>query len=198
MLKSYYEADNVASVATIAPVYGEEDTKVSEDSISTDSVTINGSCTLQNSEILANLAIKFSHLSQLQQQQVSSLLLEFVDLFLDTPGRTSCVHHNVEVMGATSIKQHPYPVNPVKLQFLRKEVDYILGNGIIELSSSEWSSPCVLVPKSNEAYHFCTDYRKVNAVTKSDSYSIPRIEDCIDRIGVSKFVSKFDLLKGYW
>ena len=95
MLKSYYETDNVASVSTIAPVYGEEDTKVSEDSISTDSVTISGSCTLQNSEILANLAIKLSHLSQLQQQQVSSLLLEFFDLFSDTPGRTSCVYHDV-------------------------------------------------------------------------------------------------------
>ena len=66
MLKSYYEADNVASVATIAPVYGEEATKVSEDSISTNSVTISGgSCTSQNSEILANMAIKLSHLSQL-------------------------------------------------------------------------------------------------------------------------------------
>ena len=58
MLKSYYEADNVAIVATIASVYGEEDTKVSEDSISTDIVMISGSCTLQNSEILANLVIK--------------------------------------------------------------------------------------------------------------------------------------------
>ena len=76
-------------------------------------------------------------------------------------------------MGATLIKQHPYLVNPVKLQFLRKEVGYMLGNGIIELCSSEWSSPCVLVPKSNGAYHFCMDYRKVNAVTKSDSYQIP-------------------------
>jgi len=29
-------------------------------------------------------------------------------------------------------------------------------------------------------------------------YPIPRVEDCIDRIGVTKFVSKFDLQKGYW
>ena len=79
MLKSYYEADNVASLATIAPVYGEEDTTVSENSIPTDNVTISGSCTLQNSEILATLAVKLSHLSWLQQLQVSSLLLEFVD-----------------------------------------------------------------------------------------------------------------------
>ena len=33
---------------------------------------------------------------------------------------------------------------------------------------------------------------------KTDSYPIPRIDDCIDKIGNAKFVSKFDLLKGYW
>ena len=41
-------------------MYGEEDTKVSENSISTDSVTISSSCTLQNLEILATLAMKLS------------------------------------------------------------------------------------------------------------------------------------------
>lgn len=34
--------------------------------------------------------------------------------------------------------------------------------------------------------------------SKTDSYTIPRIDDCIDKIGNAKFVSKFDLLKGYW
>ena len=38
----------------------------------------------------------------------------------------------------------------------------------------------------------------MNAVTKTDSYPIPRIDDCIDKTGPAKFVSKFDLLKGYW
>jgi len=45
---------------------------------------------------------------------------------------------------------------------------------------------------------FCTDFHKVNAVTKADSYPLPRIEDCIDRVGHSCYVIKFDLLKGYW
>ena len=33
---------------------------------------------------------------------------------------------------------------------------------------------------------------------KTDSFPIPRVDDCIDRIGNAKYVSKFDLLKGYW
>ena len=43
-----------------------------------------------------------------------------------------------------------------------------------------------------------TDLRKVNQCTKTDSYPIPRIEDCIDKIGNVKFDSKLDLLKGSW
>ncbi len=38
----------------------------------------------------------------------------------------------------------------------------------------------------------------MNSVTKSDSFPLPRIKDYIDQVGVAKFVSKFDLLKGYW
>ena len=63
--------------------YGEEDTTVSEDSIFTDSVMISGSCTFQNLEIHANLAIKLSHLSQLQHQQVSSKAVASVDYPID-------------------------------------------------------------------------------------------------------------------
>ena len=44
----------------------------------------------------------------------------------------------------------------------------------------------------------CTDYRKVNSVTKTDTFPIPRIDDCIDNIGQAKYVTKFDLLKGFW
>ena len=34
--------------------------------------------------------------------------------------------------------------------------------------------------------------------TKSDSFPILRIDDYIDKIGHAKFVSKLDLLKGFW
>ena len=44
----------------------------------------------------------------------------------------------------------------------------------------------------------CTDYRKVNYCTKTDTFPKPRIDDSRDKIGQSKFVSKFDLLKGFW
>jgi len=52
----------------------------------------------------------------------------------------------------------------------------------------------LLVPKPNNTSRFCTDFRKVNAVTKPDSFPLPRMDDCVDRLGSAVFVSKIDLL----
>ncbi|KAK3095181.1 hypothetical protein FSP39_011146 [Pinctada imbricata] len=123
---------------------------------------------------------------------------EYTTIFPDVPKKTNASHHDVIVGDASPIKQHPYRLNPIKLQYMRKEIQYMLENDIIEPSNSDWSSPCILVPKPDGTYRLCTDFRKVNSVTKTDSYPIPRIDDCIDKIGSAKFVSKFDLLKGYW
>ena len=47
--------------------------------------------------------------------------------------------------------------------------------------------------KADKSPRFCTDYRKVNRVTKPDAFPLPRV----DQVGSAQFVSKFDLLKGY-
>ena len=44
----------------------------------------------------------------------------------------------------------------------------MLKNDIIEESLlSNWSSPCILVPKHDGGFRFCTDFRKVNGKAKS-------------------------------
>ena len=86
----------------------------------------------------------------------------------------------------------------MKQKALQDEIDYLLKNDFIEPSQSNWSSPCILVPKADGTCHMCTDYQKVNNVTKSNTFPIPCMDDCIDRIGNAKYVTNFDLLKGFW
>ena len=70
-------------------------------------------------------------------------------------------------------------------------------NDFVEPSQSDWSSPCILVPKPDGTFRMSTDYRKVNTVTKTDSFLVPRIDDCIDNISQAKYVTKLDLLNGF-
>jgi len=123
---------------------------------------------LKNSEALSNLEQKLIHLPVQEQVVLKELLSDFAVLFPDVPGRTTIAVHDVDVGDTRPIKQHPYRVNPVKLKLMREEVDYMVQNGIIEPSQSQWSSPCVLVPKADGTYRFCTDFRKVNGVSRTD------------------------------
>ena len=154
---------------------------------------------LQNSDILHDLDQKLSHLDPDKKHELKQLILQYEHLFPDIPSRTDKIYHDVDIIeGAKPVKQHPYRLHPERQQYLRKEVKYLLDNDFIEPSQSEWSSPCILVPKSDGTFRMCTDYRKVNSVTKTDTFPIPRIDDCIDNIGHAKYVTKFDLLKGFW
>ena len=66
----------------------------------------------------------------------------------------------MDVSDAKPIKQHLYRSKTVKQQILKEEIQYLLENDFIEPSKSEWSSPCILVPKLDGSFRMCTDYRK--------------------------------------
>ena len=148
---------------------------------------------LQNSDILKDLDKKFSHLDQTQREELKMLILEYEHLFPDIPTRTEQIYHDVDIDCSKPITQHPYRMNPMKLQSLREDDQYLLANAFIEPSQSDLSSPFILVPKSDGTFRMCTDYRKVNSVTKTDSFPMPRMDDCIDNIGQAKYVTKFNL-----
>lgn len=141
---------------------------------------------------------KLDHLSSEQRHELSTLLSQHQDLFRTTPGRTSVIQHDVDVGEAKPIKQSPYRVNPNRAEIIKEELEYMLRWGLVEAASSEWSSPVTLVPKPDGSHRFCIDYRKVNAVTRKDSYPLPRVESCIDEVGRANFITKIDMLKGYW
>ena len=55
---------------------------------------------------------------------------------------------DVHVGDANPIKQHPYLSYSMKQQILKEEIQYLLENDFTEPSKSEWSSSCILVPKT--------------------------------------------------
>ena len=196
MLKPYVARE---SDSTPKPVLCSIEENVEKSEQLSEELNESDSCVkFSNSDVLANIEKKVSHLSPEQKVEIVSVIFGNRQLFSDTPGRTDLVDHDIDTGDNRSVKQHPYRANPFKMKILQDEIDYMMTNDIIEPSSSSWSSPCLLVPKPDKSYRFCTDYRKVNALSKTDSYPIPRIDDCIDRVGGARYVSKFDLLKGYW
>jgi hypothetical protein len=63
---------------------------------------------------------------------------------------------------------------------------------------SPWAAPIVLVLKKTGDTRLCVDFRKLNAITKKDSFPLPRIDDVLDLPQGQKYFSTLDLASGYW
>ena len=55
-----------------------------------------------------------------------------------------------------------------------------------------------MVKKKDGTLRFCVNYRKLNSLSQSDAYPMPRIDQLIDRLGQAKYVTTLDLTRGYW
>ena len=74
----------------------------------------------------------------------------------------------------------------------------MLNLDIIQPSRSPWVSLVILVEKKDGDVRFFVDYRKLNDVSKFDTYPMPRVEYVLEGMGSATIFSTLDLCKGYW
>ena len=73
----------------------------------------------------------------------------------------------------------------------------MISSGVTSRSQSEWASLVVLIPKPDGPLRFCVDYRLLNAMTVLDTYSIPRMDECLDSLGEANVFATLDCNSGY-
>lgn len=133
-------------------------------------------------------------------EAVQTILQEFQDVFAEPrglPPKRSCDHHIPLVDGAKPVFVRPYRYNPWQKDEIEKQVKEMLNSGVIQHSSSLFSSPALLVRKKDGTWRLCIDYRHLNAVTKKSKYPMPVIDELLDELSGAKFFSKLDLRAGY-
>lgn len=119
-----------------------------------------------------------SNLTPDQQTQLQALLDEYRDIFALSPselGRTNLVQHTIDTEGHAPIRLRPYRAPQVQKETIEKHIGDMLERNVIQPSVSPWASPVVLVSKPDGSTRFCCDFRKLNQVTKKDSYPLPLI-----------------------
>ena len=107
------------------------------------------------------------------------------------------MQHRIDTGNSVAIRQQPRRLPLAKQEETSAMIQKMLKDGIIEESTSPWSSPVVLVAKKDGSLRFCVDYRKLNNVTKKDSYPLPRIDGTLSTLAGSRWFSILDLRNGY-
>lgn len=100
-------------------------------------------------------------------------------------------NHIQTLQDASPVKMPFYRASPTIQKEIRKHVDDMLENDIIEPSNSVWHSPVVVVKKCSGEWRFAVDYRKLNKYTVPLSFPLPYIETVCDAVGDAKPVLLF-------
>ncbi|PVD32442.1 hypothetical protein C0Q70_07878 [Pomacea canaliculata] len=140
-----------------------------------------------------------ANVNQTWKDRFTNKLLTFTDVFNEKEFdfNMTDVVHDIELTPGPSITERPRPIPPQDLEEVRQHVQQLLHARIIKPSTTSFASPIVLVRK-NRALRMCVDYRRVNARTVRNSYSLPKIEQLFLTLSGAKVFTSIDLSKAYY
>ena len=154
------------------------------------------------------LTSKMQHLSHPQQQQATQLLTEFQDVFSlsnSKIGRANVTPFDVQLVHSTPIstplRRVPRHQQPIVKELLKHYQEL----GFIEHIDSPYRAATLLVQKKNIAnsahvtdrFRLVVDYRFLNNSLTDSGWPAPSIQQCLDSVAGSKFVSSIDFNSGY-
>ena len=158
--------------------------------------------TRNETTIPSQLNSLLEHLTKAQQEEISPVLLKHSSMF-DTSQPSVITNDNVSHRIPIQphhppIQSYPYRKAVKETQIINDQVKLMLDNHIIRPSSTPWSSPVVIIKKKDGSPRFCVDNRRLNSITERDVYPLLRIDDIVDRLAGSRFLTTLDLKAGYW
>ena len=122
--------------------------------------------------------------------QIQKFLKKNKDLFASVDselGHIDTVTMKIDTGNNPPIKLRPYRTPIQNRQVIEKTIDEMMGANIVHRSKSPWSFPVVIVDKKDGPKRFCVDFRKLNQITKPNSYPLPLIDDILALLGKAKY-----------
>lgn len=136
-------------------------------------------------------------LDEAERERFNALLQSNKDIFKAGGEPTPYAEHYINTGEHLPVALPPYRIAPARKQLLKAELDNLLEAGIIEECEGPWAAPIVLVPKSDGSMRLCVDYQRLNAITVSDAYPLPRMDDLLHAAKRTNYMSTIDLQAAY-
>jgi hypothetical protein len=136
-------------------------------------------------------------LSPSQQRKLEQLIGQYPDVLREELGLTHLMEYDIQLLDKTPFRLAPYRLAPPKMQYLREYIKKLLREGVIEPSSSDYSSPMFLVPKSAGGYRAVMDFRVLNKRIGIESVPLPDIHSAFHWFAKARYFTTLDLNQAY-
>ena len=145
---------------------------------------------IQNKNCETKLDLKDLDVPEQYRSNIEKLVLKNQDLFASKDsalGHTDTVKMQIDIRNNVPIKMKPYRT-PIKYrEVIDKAINEMLDADVIRRSRTPWSFPVIIVDKKDGSKRFYDDFRKLNQITKKNSYPLPLIDDILALLGKAKF-----------
>jgi hypothetical protein len=111
--------------------------------------------------------------------------------------QTRFATHDLQLTCEKPFRLPPYRYSAEKKKAIQQQLTEVLAYGIIEATSSPYSSPIVMVAKKDGRYRFCVDYQRLNRITEDSAQPLPVIHEVFKDLGNATMFSTLDLRSGY-
>src|SRR6266542_2195958 len=139
------------------------------------------------------------------KEMLDEILNEYDDVVSKGPhdiGNCTQVKHDIMLTDERPIKRKQSPRSAKENEWIKGQIDEMLKNGVIELSTNPYAFNIVIVRKKDGAGEgmdrMCINYASLNEVTEKDSGPIPIIKEYLALFYGVKWLTVLDLASAYW
>ena len=99
--------------------------------------------------------------------------------------------------GSAPVHSRPHRMNPILARDVVATLNQYLAAGLIQHSTSPYSSPLVVIPKKSDGVRITVNYKKLNQISKLSQLPIPSVDQVLDSLGSGRVFSLFDLVSSF-
>jgi hypothetical protein len=152
----------------------------------------------QVSEVdLKKLIMNNNNLELQQKEKLIEVLLRYTEFFTTRPGKCKVYEYNFNITDTTPIIGHSRPVPYSVRAGVRKQIEQMMEDGILELSDSSFINPLTIVHRENKEPRICIDARRVNNVMLPDRARAPPIDEMLQQFHGVKYMTSLDLTSAF-
>ncbi|KAL4084258.1 hypothetical protein QTP88_028083 [Uroleucon formosanum] len=148
-------------------------------------------------------------LTNKQKGDLIQLLNKYKNIFSQSKwdlGEVDTDPIEIKLSDKTPVNLRNFKMSLSEIKEIEKQTKDLLEAGIIEHSTSAYSSPIFLVPKGQpqgtknktaSEYRMVLDYRRVNEKTLKEAFPLPIIQNIYDSLAGNKYFSCLDAMSGF-